>query len=341
MKTRASLSMIAATSLAAAAALTACGDPLMTAEDHGDSLFGVHGQALSADPATPASELEVGVMFLRVVTSHDLSPAKLETEIIPGKITGSFPAQFSVQLTEKPRVYPYDEGIIYITLGGEPMDGVFSPSKAPEGVRIGHLVIGPAAELAGLPATLDYNISEDRTLGKTLAPYLAHTTITSYQVIYAEGVHDGDVIYPKYTEDGGAEGGKPIKNGFTLVDARTYFEATIWQECASHALGGAYQKPAYSACTTANAALINCLSNCHIDATCRTQCYAAHPGQLDSNQCLLQAAEPELTTNCGSLKVPNRDQLQILRPQDALSVTLGADDVKAGLWILHATAAQP
>lgn len=340
MKTRAMLSTIAGAGLAAAY-LTACGDPLVTAEDRGDALFGVHGQAVSTNPQTPADDLEVAVVFLRAMLGTSTN-SKLETEVIPGTITGEFPAKFSVKLTQKPSVYPYADDIVYLTLSGEPMDGVFDSRHSPDGVRIGHLVIGPAAEIAALPALIDFGFSF-RTMGAALAPYLPTTTITPYQVIYAEGVGTGDVIYPKYTRTGIEPGtGKKIKNGFTLVDARTYFEATIWQECANHLIGEAYETPEYEACATANAPLFNCISGCVSPdpdqiLTCHAQCYASYPGMLDGNACVHQVAEPQIAATCGPEKTPHRDQLRILRPEDALSVTLGEDDVKAGMWVLHAT----
>ena len=77
-----------------------------------------------------------------------------------------------------------------------------------------------------------------------LAPYLPNTTLTSYQVIYAEGVEAGDVIYPKFTR--GRHRGRHRQadlGGFTLVDARTYFEATTWQECAGEVYGDTYDTP--------------------------------------------------------------------------------------------------
>jgi hypothetical protein len=333
------LSLIAWGGLAAAC-LPACGDPLVTAEDRGDALFGVHGQALLGSQAVAAADYAVAVVFLRVVTGHDPAlTGKLETEVIPGKIVGEFPAKFSVELKQAPTAYPYNVNVIYGTIGGEQMDGVFAVSNAPDGVRIGHLAIGPAGELAGLPAKIDFSIARgDRTMGKALAPFLPTTTITSYQVIYAEGVGPGDVIYPKYKPTG-VEGGKPITDGFTLVDARTYFEATKWQECANDVYGAAYETPEYDACTAANAGLIGCLAACMSQAptSCNSKCYASFPGQLDNNGCLAQVTRATISATCGPQKVPNRDQLRILRPEDALSVTLGTDDVKAGMWVLHAT----
>jgi hypothetical protein len=208
------------------------------------------------------------------------------------------------------------------------------------GVRIGHLVIGPADELTSLPPEISFSIGEVDTLGEVLAPYLPNTTISSYQVIYAEGVAKGTVIYPTRT-DGVLGGGLPISAGFTLIDARTYFAATIWQECASAITRRYEQTPEQAACEAANQDRIRCAARCNGSLpdvlSCQKECAAAFPGQLDRNGCLLQLARPELEATCGAERVPRPEELTILGEADSLSVVLGDDDVKAGLWMLHAT----
>jgi hypothetical protein len=320
----------ALTVLCAAACLTAC-DALVTAEDRGDVVFGVHGQALSRTSGAPASEYEVGVLFMRV-----LYPARpgsnpkgqLETEFVRGTITGDFPAQFRVELTRRPAAYPYNTNIIYLNLDGTQSDGVFYGANAPDGVRIGQLTIGPADELAALPSSIEVPLQQ-RTFGGALAPYLVKTTITSYQVIYAEGVGPGDVIYPTYN-GGKIMGGKPISNGFTLVDARTYFTSILWQECTNGLLPAIYMDPAYSACVAANSGRIGCNENCtHLIPdpgayeACLAQCAASFPGQLDRNGCLFQVAGPQIDATCGPERTPHPDQLRILNELDSLSVVLG------------------
>ena len=336
------LSILSPIGLAALAtsSLAACGDPLVTKQDRGDAVFGLHGQVAAGADGAPTDDYQVAVLFLRVLIDRELfGRYTLETEVIPDSRSGSFPAQFQVELTEVPTVYPYDLNIIYGNLFGAASDGVFATTNAPDAVRIGHLVIGPPDELAALPAQLAFSLPENRALGNVLAPYLPHTTITSYQVIYAEGVEPGDVIYPTYTYTS-ITGGMAISDGFTIIDARTYFDATIWQECAGERLASASQTELddFQVCEQKNAALIQCVDGCLFtgDSGCKAECRRMFPGQIDRIECAMQAI-PELFEQCGPLQEPRPEQLHILDPLDPLSVTVPDDDIKAGLWVEHAS----
>lgn len=346
--------LVAGLSLAASLWAAGCGDPLVTAQDRGDAVLGVHGQALSSAPVT--QELSAAVLFMHIVPK-DAGPADgggggqppgrrqglaLQSQIIPGQIEGSFPAAFSVELNAPDRTYPFDSDIIYRNLDGTDAYGIFAEQHAPKGVRIGHLVIGPAAELASLPQELWFDPNVARSLGYVLRPYLPNTTITPYQVVYAEGVSSGDVLYPTRTSDGGVTGGLSISDGFSLVDARTYLDAVRWQECANDRLREAYADPEYQACRAANQGRISCVENCRgpdPDAipACHAACEAQYPGQLDANGCLWQTAQPEIPQTCGAEKVPDPTQARLVGEDESLSVKLGDDDVKDGIWILHVT----
>jgi hypothetical protein len=322
-------------------AIAACGDPLVTADDRGDPVFAVHGQAVDPLHELPASDYRVAVLFLRTtLTTEPTQKLELETRVMPGTISGAFPAAFHVDFDAPPVVYPYDLNIVYGTIGGGQTTGVFDARHAPDGVRIGQLVIGPAAELDALPHLIPMAL-EDRTIGAVLAPFLPHTTVTSYQVIYAEGVGAGDVIYPAVYPDHVA-GGLPISDGFTLVDARTYFEATIWQECANRVLNDTYGTPAYATCLADNAPLIDCVATCDSapggrTPACYDHCKATYPDQIEHGACLFQVAQPALDATCGPEQKPRENQVHVVPPGTPLSVTLGDDDVRAGLWILHVT----
>src|SRR5215470_15314652 len=104
--------------LLTAAGVTACGDALVTAEDRGDIVFGIHGQAVS-HTGSSADDYVVGVLFVRVVFPGVPSlddGDRLETEVVRGRIAGQFPAQFHVELIETPKAYPYDINILYLNL---------------------------------------------------------------------------------------------------------------------------------------------------------------------------------------------------------------------------------
>jgi hypothetical protein len=322
-----------------AAWLTACGDPLLTAQDRGDGVFGVRGLVEQPGHGAPGSDYEVAVIYLRAVLSRAPRPGpyQVETEVIRGSIDGSLPAEFHVELTDAPEASPWEDRIIYSDIGTGRTDGVFSSGHAPAGVRLGQLMIGPAQEIAALPSLIDFAQGESRTMHRTLAAYLPNTTITGYQVIYAEGVKPGDVIYPTYVPSRGESvGGMAIGNGFTLVDARKYFAATAWQACADSVLGPLYDEPGFAACLVANKGLIDCLAQCSL-ASCQQTCEAAFPGELDQDGCLSLTAVPKLEASCGPVRSPRPYLVEILSKDAALSVILGDDDIKPGLRILQST----
>ncbi len=125
------------------------------------------------------------------------------------------------------------------------------------------------------------------------------------------------MIYPTRI-DGKLGGGLPISEGFTLVDARTYFEATIWQECAGDITKKYAQTPAQMSCEAANQGRIQCAARCNGALpdilACQKECAAAFPGQLDRNGCLLQVAGAEVGATCGAEKVPRPEELKLLSP---------------------------
>ena len=336
----AGLRLLLATALAAAAA--GCGDPLVTAQDRGDAVFGISGRARSAGPP-PTEELTAAVIFVRVGLKPGTDfEAQLETEVIPGTIDGMFPADFRVDIDQKPRAYPYNVNVVYFQLDGTKNVGVFDAAHSPNRVRVGHLAIGPAAELAALPENISFSTKDQETIGQALAPYLPTTTISPYQVIYSEGVGKGDLLYPEQTTIDGPVGGTQIKAGFTLVDARTFLEATKWQQCAKAIARPAERRPEHLTCVTNNAQMVGCSDVCRQTSPydlpgCRAACQAMYPGQLDRYGCTLLVAGAEITAACGAEKVPLPEQLQVLDEDASLSVTLGEDDIKAGMWILHAT----
>jgi hypothetical protein len=356
--TRSSLcnpALFAALSLTSAVA-AGCGDPLVTAQDRGDVVLGLHGSALADAP--PSGTLSAGVLFMRLVGKPSDSAGgggggggsgepprgrtfELETEIVLGQISGSLPADFSVELAAPERTYSFDTNIRYLNLDGTYADGVFSTDHAPDGVRIGHLVIGPASELAALPRKIPVDLGNSRGVGATLRPYLANTTISSYQIIFAEGVGAGDVIYPTTSSSGEVSGGIAISNGYTLVDARTYLGAVQWQECANDNLD-VRDRPEYAACLAANTGRISCDQACDPSSrdallACQQACAEQYPGQLNDSGCLWQVAQPDVDRLCGAEKVPNPSQLRLVDENESLSVKLGDDDIKNGLWFLHVT----
>lgn len=319
-----------------AAGLAACGDPLVTAQDRGDAVFGLHGHVSSLSNAPLPDDYVVGVLFLRSLLPTENLGMITETEVVLGTLEGDFPSQFRVELTQTPAVYPFDVSIRYVGSS----DGVFWPTHAPDGVRIGQLVIGPAAELAALPRDIESDWV--RTTGEPLAPYLPNTTITPYQVIYAEGVSPGDVIYPTYIGNNEITGGMPISNGFTLVDARTFFDAVIWLECSVDVIARYLDSPELKACYEANPDRIACYLECagsgmDTPDNCTRSCAEQFPDQLDGFECQRLVAGAELDATCGPELVADRASLRILDPLEALSVTLGEDDIKKGLWLMHIT----
>jgi hypothetical protein len=323
--------------------LFAC-DSLVTAQDRGDAVLNLKGQAVSQSPQTPAG-YEVGVLFTRVVVpsskDYPQPPERikwtLETEIVKGTISGTFPAEFQVDLSAPSQVYSYDTSFQY----GDNY-GVFDPERTPVGVRIGNLVIGPAAEFDNLPRSILFDPLV-RNQGDVLAPYLANTTITGYQVIYAEGVDSEDKIYPIEAMDGNGpsttSGGLKINDGYTLVDTRTYMKSWIWIFCWLEQLEVARTLPAFTTCEADNAELIACMDSCGYSnpKTCDDACYASFPGQISRNTCNTQVAGPLTAAACGPENRPGVQDVSVLSGDTALSVTLGADDIKAGLLMTHMT----
>src|SRR3954463_16758041 len=115
-----SMSRSASAVLVVVAGLTACGDPLLTAQDRGDGVFGVHGMVEQPDHGIPGADYEVAVIYLKAVlnlTPRNGLPYQVETEVIRGSIDGSLPAGFHVDLTDAPAVSPWEDRIIYSNLG--------------------------------------------------------------------------------------------------------------------------------------------------------------------------------------------------------------------------------
>lgn len=315
--------------LAVALLVAACGDPLLTVDGRGDPVFAVAGEV--HDPTQLAADYEVAVVFLRFVRYDPDHPtqSELQTEVIPGEIAGTFPAAFRLALSRPPQVHSWGSES-YGLIGGGSLPSVFAPGHAPDGVRIGQLAIGPRSELDRLPRKITFNLAEARTMGKLVGPHLPHTTITGYQVIYADGVARGDVIYPAP--------GQPISDGFTLVDARGFFGALVWQTCANDRYEASYALPGYQACIAANHALIDCIQGCRSTVggvACEDACRVRFPGQVDSQRCLDSVAQLEQA--CGPPQRPSVDEVHVLADHAKLSVVLGTDDITDGLWFQHAT----
>jgi hypothetical protein len=56
------------------------------------------------------------------------------------------------------------------------------------------------------------------------------------------------------------------------------------------------------------------------------------PDQLDHTGCLGVLPNSDVVTACGPYQAPRSDQVKIMSPHDPRTVTLGDDDIKAGLW---------
>lgn len=244
------------------AGVAACGDPLVTAQDRGDVVFGVHGDVQSGGSA-PNGEYTVGVLFLHALVdaSGPVLTNRIQTELVGSTISGQFPTRFHVELDKAPAAYRFNLGSSYSGYG------LFRVGDTPEFVRVGQLVIGPTRELAALPAQIDFEIDVDhprlpsRHVGRALAPYLPNTTITKYQVVYAEGVEPEDRMYPPpwYTD---VTGGLEISEGFTLADVGTYLDSLTWQDCREKAYDDAFDTEEYFYCGRANAGRIGCEDAC-------------------------------------------------------------------------------
>lgn len=305
----------------ALAALTfaGCGDSLFTAQDRGDTILQLRGQALSA-PEVPATEYDVGVLFVR--RFWDMSGAGqdrfrenyVEFEFIKGTLTGSFPAEFQVKLPPPAETYPHNDADIYDFFGGHRL------RMFPEGVggvRVGHLVIGPKAELEALPPRLRRPpTGEYMELGPILRAQLPNTTVTAYQVLYSEGVRPDSFIY--YVASPGMDGsdgfnGAKLEEGYMLIDNTALTRAVQWTQCVQSKQDEAIASPWYQ--------------NCIID----------NP----PNDCLLPAMRLVGEAACGPEVAPDGNMSKVLSPFDPLSVRLGEDDVKDAALILHTTYVKP
>ncbi len=323
--------------LFAAAWLTACGDPLLTAQDRGDPVFEVDALVQNADGTPLASNYQIAVLYLTIQYDFEVPSSRwIEAEVRVAATADVQAGALRVGLTGAPAVFPWTSGLVFHSNVGDAgiTTGAFSHLHPPDGVRIGALVIGPADELAAVPTRLDVLDPLD-TFEASLAPYLPDTTITGFRVVYAQGVESGDLMNPAFSPsyDEIADG-VAISDGFTFVDARAYFEATTWQVCAYDQVDPVYDPGRFEACITANQGFIDCLEQCSI-ATCQQACAAAFPGQLDIDACLANTALPELIAACGAPLSPRPYQMEVLSPGAALSVTLGVDDVRRGLWIIQ------
>ncbi len=205
-------------------------------------------------------------------------------------------------------------------------------------MRIGNLVIGPKAEIEALPPSIEF--TPKRMIGEVLVPYLPNTTVSGYQVIYAEGVEPTDTLYPPNIDAPGTS----IGEGYTIVDGREHFQSVLWDECRGGVMVQYRSTPEQQACVAANDGRIRCEAACpareDYDA-CMAECAAAFPGQLDELGCLLQVSKAAVDATCGPGRAPGIDQLQVVPSNTPLSLTLGADDIKAGLWVFHPAFAPP
>jgi hypothetical protein len=337
----------------AATSLAGCGDSMFTAQERGDSILNVRGQAISAAGDTAAAtDYEVGVLFMRHLWNWaDGRESALDVEFVKGTLTGNFPADFQVELVPPTETYPHDGLSVYESWDGKIGLETFSGNQedSPRGMRIGHLVVGPKAELAALPRRIDIplGLTPPRlTFGELLTPYLPTTTITSYQVLYAKGVDEKTRMY-RLSVSGPSDSlgeGFPVQEGYTLLDASTFTRSVQWSECAKTKRAEARVSLQFQTCLQANAALANCLSTCQVDYStpleriaCYDRCDETYPDLLSEYECLLLAQRPLAEAACGPEVAPDLEKLKVLSPTDSLSVRLGEDDVKTGLWVLHST----
>jgi hypothetical protein len=334
----------------AATTLAGCGDSLFTAQDRGDSVLNVRGQALSAaGESAPATDYDVGVLFMRHVWNWtNVSEYYLDVEFVKGTLTGNFPADFQVELTPPAETYPHNGISLYESwdggLGLETFSG--NQDDAPKGLRIGHLVVGPKAELAALPRRIDIRPGTppfDLTFGALLKPYLPKSTVTSYQVLYADGVTPRTRMY-RFARAGSHSDGIEVEQGYTLLDASTFTRSVQWSECAKSKREEALTTPLYDRCIADNAPYEACYDACIRDYStpedriaCYSVCDRTYPEGAPDYVCLRRAIRPLAEAACGPEAKPDLAKLKVLSPIDSLSVRLGEDDVKTGLWVLHST----
>lgn len=333
----------------AATSLAACGDSLFTAQERGDSIVQVRGKALNPGENVPATKYDVGVLFMRHVWNWtDFTEYYLDVEFVKGTLTGNFPADFQVELAAPKETYPHNGISLYETWDGGLGLGTFSGNQddAPEGMRIGHLVVGPKAELAALPRRINIQPGippHGLTFGELLKPYLPNTTITSYQVLYSEGVTERTRMY-RFAAAGAFNEGIPIDEGYTVLDASTFTRSVQWSECAKSQGEAAVASPLYQSCIAYSAPLEACYSACMRDhatpeqqIACYSVCDQTYPDMVHDYVCFRRAIRPIAEVACGPEIKPDLAKLKVLSPTDSLSVRLGEDDVKSGLWVLHST----
>lgn len=332
----------------AATTLVGCGDSMFTAQERGDSILNVRGQAISAAGETaPATDYEVGVLFMRHLWNwSNVNEYYLDVEFVKGTLTGNFPADFQVELEPPTETYPQNGISLYESWDGKLGLETFNGNDAPRAMRIGHLVIGPKAELAALPRRIDIQPGTPPmhlTFGALLKPYLPKTTITSYQVLYAEGLSETTRMY-RFAEAGNFNEGLPVQTGYNLFDATAFTRSVEWNECAKSKRAEALTTPLYAQCIADNAPFEACYDACIRDYStpeqrlaCYSVCDATYPDGLHDYDCLRLATRPVAEAACGPEIKPNLAKLKVLSPTDSLSVRLGEDDVKTGLWVLHST----
>jgi hypothetical protein len=332
----------------AATSLAGCGDSMFTAQDRGDSILNVRGQALSAAGETaPATDYDVGVLFMRHVWNWtDFTEYYLDVEFVKGTLTGNFPADFQVELAPPTETYPQNGISLYESWDDKLGLETFNGNDAPRGMRIGHLVVGPKAELAALPRRIDIQPGTspmDLTFGALLKPYLPKTTVTSYQVLYAEGLTETTRMY-RFAESGRFNEGLPVEAGYNLFDATAFTRSVQWNECAKSQRAEALTTPLYQSCIDYSAPYEACYRSCIDDyatpeqrVACYTVCDNTYPDMVRDYVCLRRAQLPLAEAACGPEIKPSLAKLKVLSPTDSLSVRLDEDDVKTGLWVLHST----
>lgn len=311
------------TIIASALVLAACSDPAPDLADR--------------HPAPQVAHDEVAVLFMNVALHASGSqPSELHLEVIRANTSGHVPDAFRLALPHPPALFPVIPTFPEPLFPDGEIDPVFLQPRAPAAAAIGQVVIGPASELDALPAAIPFDfLFGRRNMGELIAPYLPHTTITGYQVIYAEGAADA-AIYPTFAALG--LDGQPITDGLTLVDARDYFQGIVWHVCSEGPLGATLASPVYAACQADNHALIDCLDRCDGEDAC-TACRTRFPEQIDRDHCLFEAAQPALLAACGPQRIPSPDQIEILDDHATLSVT-PADDIRSGILIQHFSSAE-
>lgn len=328
--------------LAAFAALSACGDPLLTAQQRGDEILTIQGQVLADEGAGPAADYSAAVVFTRQV--WEKTEAYTEFEVVHGKIEGEFPASFQIDLEPPAAVFPHSQHTPYFgwnhNLVVTPIQGEVND----EGLRHGHLVIGPRAEFDKLPSRRPGTGSDGGRLLKLLLP---KSTITAYQVLYYKAKHPTRMFVLDYPGDtsGSHFIGVPTSPGYTFFDTRQMTTAITWNQCAKSRLPLARETPEFHACLAASDALTRCFADCssryptdpEARFTCILACDAMYPDLLTEEECQRQAALPLIAATCGEEVRINPKEIHVLGLGDKLSIQLGNDDASMGLPVAHVT----